>query len=67
MTLRQAQQYANETGKAEKVSLSVVKDKKFYRVIAGAFSDKEAANAKIKELHKHSAFAEAWAFHKPQK
>jgi Uncharacterized protein conserved in bacteria len=67
VTLQQAQQYANETGKAEKVSLSVVKDKKFYRVIAGSFSDKEAANAKIKELHKHSAFAEAWAFHKPQK
>jgi len=67
VTLQQAQQYANETGKAEKVSLSVVKDKKFYRVIAGSFSDKEAANARIKELHKHAAFAEAWAFHKPQK
>jgi hypothetical protein len=61
---KQAQEYANSAGKKENVALSVVKDKKLYRVIAGSFDNQQAATAKARELHKHKEFAEAWAFHK---
>lgn len=62
---KQAKQYAETTGKKEHVALNVVKDKKLYRVLAGSFDSKEAAVAKIKELHKYAEFAEAWVLHKP--
>jgi SPOR domain len=64
---KQAQEYAKWAGKKENVILSVVKDKKLYRVIAGSFNSQQAATAKIKELHKHKEFAEAWVLYKPQK
>lgn len=62
---KQAKQYAETTGKKENVALNVVKDKKLYRVLAGSFDSKEAAVAKIKELHKHAELAEAWVLYKP--
>jgi hypothetical protein len=63
-TQKQAQEYAKWAGKKESVMLSVVKDKKLYRVIAGSFNSQQAATAKIKELHKHQEFAKAWVLHK---
>ncbi|MBP1638447.1 MAG: hypothetical protein H6Q17_30 [Bacteroidetes bacterium] len=64
---KQAQEYADATSKREKVVLSIVKDKKFYRVIAGSFNSQQSATAKARELHKHKEFAEAWVLYKPQK
>ncbi len=64
---KQAQAYANSAGKKENVTLSVVKDKKLYRVIAGSFNSQQTATAKARELHKHKEFAEAWVLYKPQK